>query len=612
MLWRPLYRMSNALKQILVIAAVVAISMVFIIQFRPGTDVQLTGGPTCAVEITGDCIPHSDFVAAYRLAAPNIDPEQLKQMRLRQAVIEGLVERWMLVEDAERLGINVSGEDVARFIGGKGLARFSLPAAREQQYVIGLMRALGGQIMPPPIGPARRIPVLDPATNGFDYKRYQRWVVQSSSKTEKDFKEFQRQEAIAARMRGLIKSRVRVSEREAYDKYARGNEKLVADYIKLERGFFRDHVLDRSGEAIAAWREANKSEIDEAWESRKDVFLPECRKARHILFRIDETDPDPEAAKKKAKDAADAAKKRIAGGEGFAAVARDLSDDQSTKKEGGDLGCFAAGKLSRPATTKAVDDAAFALDVGGVSEPIESTHGYHLVTLDKIADGEEAEEIGRKTVAFELYERKESERLAAEAAKQILAAVKDGKTLADALSTQLASLGEKEIVAEEKPKVETSDPFTQGMPPFSQVQNPTDAAKVLFDLDKPGDVPSDVIKLYDGYAVAQLKERKAVDEETWKKDRAEFMDQLREEKQRDALIAYVQRLHEQYGKEIVYKIPLSEEEPEDAQPTAPTPKVPAPPPQETPPPAPPEAPPEAPEEPNAPGDFPGEGPSEPE
>ncbi len=605
--------MSNALKQILVVAAVVAISMVFIIQFRPGTDVQLSGGPTCAIEVTGDCIPHSDFVAAYRLAAPNIDPEQLKQMRLRQAILEGLVERWMLVEDAKRLGIDVSSEDVARFIGGKALARFSLPASREQQYIISLMRMRGGQIMPPPIGPAVRIPVLDPKTNGFDYERYQRWVVRSSGKTEKDFKEFQRQEAIAARMRGLIKSRVRVSEREAFEQYARGNEKVIVDYIKLERGFFREHVLDRSGEAIAAWREANQSEIDEAWASRKDVFLPECRKARHILFRIDETDPDQEAAKTKAKEQADAARKRIEGGEAFAAVAKELSEDASTKKEGGDLGCFAAGKLSRPATTKAVDDAAYALAVGAVSEPIESTHGYHLVTVDKIAGEEEAEDIGRKTVAFELYERKESERLAAEAAKQILAAVKDGKTLEQALSAQLsASLGDTEVPDADKPKVETSDAFTQAMPPFSQVQNPTDAAKVLFDLDKPGDVPGDVIKLYDGYAVAQLKERKPVDEETWKKDRAEFMDQLREEKQRDALIAYVQRLHEQYGKEIVYKVPLSEEEPKEGE--APAPKTPAPPPapEEAPPEEVPPQAPEPPEAPNAPGDFPGEGPAEPE
>jgi peptidyl-prolyl cis-trans isomerase D len=581
--------MSKAIKQIVVVAAVVAISMVFIIQFRPGTNVELGGGPTCAVEISGECIAHSDFVTSYRLAAPNVDPEILKQLRMRELIVEGLIERWLLLKDAERLGVAASSEEVTRYIAGKSMARFSLPAGQEETFTFLLQRYLGPQIVPQPLGPARRIPIYDAKTKNFDYERYQRWVQRSTPKTEKDFKEFQRKEIVAARMRALVRSRVRVSELEARKQYEAVNEKITVDYVKLERAYYKDHVIDASKAAVDAWLQNNGDEVEESWTERKDQYLPECRKARHLVVRIDETNPDKEAASKAARDKAEAAKARIEGGETFAAVAREISEDANTKDDGGALGCFAKGKLSGPSTTTALDEAIFTLDVGGVSDVIETQYGFHLVTVDAALDAEAAEKLGRREVAKDLYLRKEAERLAAEGAKQILAAVKDGKTLQEALDAHLdAVLPEDAKEAIEKgrasegddesdggklnawddpsrPKIRTSDPFTSMGPPFSQVEKPADAAQSLFRLEKVGDLPDDVIKLYDGYAVAQLKERQPVTDETWKKDRVDYMAGLRRKKQQDALVAYVQRLRSKYGQEITYRIKLTEDSAETDQ-----------------------------------------------
>ena len=597
-------------------AAVVAISMVFIIQFRPGTNVSVSGGPTCAIEIGGECIPHTDFVTAFRLAAPQVDPEVQNQLRIREMVVEGLIERWLLNVDAERLGLTTSSEEVSRQLAVNGVARFSLPAAQEETFSFILMRYLGPQMVPSPYGPARRIPVMDPKTNQFDYKRYQRWVSRSSNKTEKDFKEFQRLELVAARMRELVRSRVRVSEAEASAEYASANEKVVVDYLKLERSYYKDYVVDTSKEMLGKWREANASEIDEAWEARKDTFMPSCRETRQILARVDETDPDPEGAKKKAQAKIDAARTRVEAGESFADVARDVSDDAASAVAGGSLGCFAAGKLARSSTTKAIDDAAQTLKPGALSETIESSHGLHLVTVDKINEGEAAEKVGKTEVARDLYLRKESERMAAEAAKQLLAAVKDGKSLQQALDAHLDAVlpeAAKAVVAAgraapkgddtnedpkaggaaaasydawtdpARPQVRKSDPFTAGAPPFSQVQNPTEATTMLFALEDKGATPNDVIKLYDGYAVAQLVERQPVDEKKWSEERVAFIDGLRRERQRDALVAYVNRLRKPYKDQIAIKVKLSEEE----EKTAPAPGAP-PPPRPAPPPAPPQ------------------------
>ncbi len=585
--------MSKAIKQILVIGAVIAISMVFVIQFRPGTNVDVSGGPRCAFEISGDCVPHTDFVAAYRLAAPNVEPEVLKQWRLREIVVEGLIERWLLVEDAKRLGLTVSDDDVTHYL-IKGLARFSLPASQEEDFTYRLARATGGQIAPPPQGPARRMRVTDPKTDEFDYDRYKRWVGRMSNKTLKDFREFQRAELLAARMRGLVRTRVRVSEKEAFAVFARNNEKAVVDHLKLERAFYRDHVIDRSDDVVSQWRGEHEKEVDEAWNSRKESYLPECRKARHILVRIDATNANEEEAKKKARDRIGELRARIAGGEAFAAVAREASEDQNTASKGGELGCFAAGKLAKPNTAKKVDEAVFALEEGKLSDIIETDHGAHLIKLDEIVKGDDVEKLGKQEAALDLYLRLESERLAAEGGKQILAAVQGGKSLDEALQAHFdAVLPEKakEAFAKGKavgggddpkeegadddsdapldawtdpsrPQVATSDPFSAGAPPFAQVQNPTDATKLIFELAGPGKVPDDLIKLYDGYAVVQLKERKPVEQKTWDEERDQFMNALRRAKQRDALVAYMLRLRELYAKEVVVNIKLTDDKAE--------------------------------------------------
>src|SRR5690606_342793 len=150
-----------------------------------------------------------------------------------------------------------------------------------------------------------------------------------------------------------------------------------------------------------------------SWEQRKDQFTPVCRKGRHLLVRIDETNPDPEAAKAEARKTIDAARARIEGGAAFGEVAREVSEDTATAAAGGALGCFARGKLTVPATTKAIDDAVYALDAGALSEVIETNHGFHLVTVDAVLEGEEAEKYGRLEVARELYVNKEAERIAA-------------------------------------------------------------------------------------------------------------------------------------------------------------------------------------------------------
>src|SRR5918996_780082 len=75
------------------------------------------------------------------------------------------------------------------------------------------------------------------------------------------------------------------------------------------------------------------------------------------------------------REEAEAARARVSeGGEDFAAVARELSTDESTTANGGDLGWFTREEMVAPFA-----EAAFALEPGAISEPVETEFGWHLI-----------------------------------------------------------------------------------------------------------------------------------------------------------------------------------------------------------------------------------------
>ncbi len=72
-------------------------------------------------------------------------------------------------------------------------------------------------------------------------------------------------------------------------------------------------------------------------------------------------------------------RQRIVDGEDFAALAQEYSDDPGSSFSGGDLGW-----LGRGVTVPPFEEAAFALEVGQISEPVKSDFGYHIIeVLDK-------------------------------------------------------------------------------------------------------------------------------------------------------------------------------------------------------------------------------------
>ena len=98
--------------------------------------------------------------------------------------------------------------------------------------------------------------------------------------------------------------------------------------------------------------------------------------ARHILIRTSE-----EVSVDSARAVIEGLRERIVdGGEDFAALAREYSEDPGSAVRGGDLGMFGRGRMVAP-----FEEAAFALqNEGDVSEPIETRFGVHLIQLTEV------------------------------------------------------------------------------------------------------------------------------------------------------------------------------------------------------------------------------------
>lgn len=122
-------------------------------------------------------------------------------------------------------------------------------------------------------------------------------------------------------------------------------------------------------------------DAEKFYAENQDMFKqPEQVKASHILVSVDEN--ADEATKKEAHEKIESVGKQIKDGGDFAELAKTNSSCPSSAN-GGDLGFFGKGQMVKP-----FEDAAFSMNVGDVSDVVETKFGYHIIKLtDKKAEG---------------------------------------------------------------------------------------------------------------------------------------------------------------------------------------------------------------------------------
>ncbi|MGD0531135.1 MAG: peptidylprolyl isomerase [Methyloceanibacter sp.] len=131
------------------------------------------------------------------------------------------------------------------------------------------------------------------------------------------------------------------------------------DRLKYHRRrALRDAYFDKSVRNAVSEEDAKK-----VYDEKISSVKPEEEiHARHILV----------STEAEAKEIAERLKK----GEDFATLAKEKSKDPSA--EGGDLGFFGRGQMLKP-----FEDAAFALEVGQISEPVQTQFGWHIIKVEE-------------------------------------------------------------------------------------------------------------------------------------------------------------------------------------------------------------------------------------
>ena len=135
-------------------------------------------------------------------------------------------------------------------------------------------------------------------------------------------------------------------------------EQATVEFVELD--------IDR----FAAAAEISEADLREYYETNKARYTtPGRRHARHILIAAGVDDAAAEARAKAAYD-------RARAGEDFAALARELSDDNGSKESGGDLGFAQRGDF-----VQAFSDALWAMQPGEIRGPLKTEFGWHVIQL---------------------------------------------------------------------------------------------------------------------------------------------------------------------------------------------------------------------------------------
>jgi peptidyl-prolyl cis-trans isomerase D len=275
-------------------------------------------GPELAQSFTGQLTQIKD----------NLEPE-----RAGQVAIDQLVDSTLLRQEAERRGISISQEELDNYA-QEALNYFPngtpTPTATTEQKPTSTLSAMQLTMMPPTAtattAPADDVTTEFTATATLEFTPTATEILTSTATpTVYTFDAFQ----------------------ENYDTMI---SNFMEDYEIPEKTIL--YVMEsqlyqqKLFEEIVGDLECTQEEV---W--AQHILVDEEDLAKNIKLRLDE-------------------------GEDWALMAATYSTDESNKNTSGDLGWFGKGRMVEP-----FEEAAFALEIGEVSDPVQTDFGWHIIRV---------------------------------------------------------------------------------------------------------------------------------------------------------------------------------------------------------------------------------------
>jgi peptidyl-prolyl cis-trans isomerase D len=348
---------------------------VFIDMGLGGGDV---GGSTAdapyAARVNGETITYNEYYRSLKNVesmyqqqfGQQYTPEMAQALNLPQQVIDMLVDQRLLTQEARRLNLDASAEEVRRKL-------LSIPTFTENGKFVGM--ELYTRYITGPLG------------------------YTSTAEFETDLG----REIALQKMESALENSVVVSPKAVEAEYRRANESAKVRYVLLPspapesvtvtpaeaEAYYRQHQVDYThGEQrkvryiladfakIRAEVKPTEAELRKLYDTTKDNYKrPASAHVLHILVKSDPTaTPEADAA---ARAKAEGLVKQLRGGADFATLARANSEDPSSSGNGGDMGWVDMGR-----TVESFERAIFTLPVNTISDPIRSPeYGYHIVKV---------------------------------------------------------------------------------------------------------------------------------------------------------------------------------------------------------------------------------------
>jgi peptidyl-prolyl cis-trans isomerase D len=334
-----------------------------------------TGDVAFAARVNGETITYNDFYRSmkrledmYKQAyGQQFTPEMAAQMGLAKQVLDNLIDQRLLTQEARRLNIEASPEEVRRKL-------LEIPQFADNGKFIGM--ELYTRYVTGPLGYASTSDFENELGREIALQKMesalQSSVVVSPKAVEAEYRRANENAKIrfvllpaASQMASVSVTPAEVESyyRSNQAKYTHGEQRqiryLMADYAKIRA------AVKPTDEELRKRYDANKA----AYKS------PAAAHTLHILVKVDPSAPADVDAAARAK--AQGLVQQLRAGGDFAGLARANSDDPSSAGNGGDMGFVTAAQ-----TVEAFDRAIFSIPLNVISDPIRTPeYGYHIVKV---------------------------------------------------------------------------------------------------------------------------------------------------------------------------------------------------------------------------------------
>jgi len=304
---------------------------------------------------------------------PAYDPAVIESAEFRKQVLDSLIERKALLQEAKRLKFLAPDAYIASVLGQ--IPAFQQDGAFSQPRYEAVLRQ-NGRTPAQFENELRQAFMLETITSsislaGFPSKTSLTQIARLVAQ--------QREIAWADLPTSSVASEIKLTPAEVERYYADHKaeftepEQIRAEYLVLDIAAVAAGI-EVSDQAVADYYAANAAQFGR----------PELRSASHILIAADKNADAATRAQAKAKATELVQTLQKSPGR-FAELARTQSQDPGSAAQDGSLGSFGRGMMVKP-----FEDAVFSMKPNEIRGPVESDFGFHIIRLDGIEPAQAA------------------------------------------------------------------------------------------------------------------------------------------------------------------------------------------------------------------------------